>query len=1068
MKLRKIKLLNWHIFNDNVINVNGNLLITGDNGNGKSTLIDAVFYVLSGGEERSFNSAANAESKRTLESYVRGKIGRENKTFIRDESDVVAHIALEFYDSIKGVAHVLGCVIAIEGAGKPKSKFYIALNSEIDSLSFTSDIDEIYDFNAFRKNNKECDITDLKDTREGRRTKIAQFFNITSSKKYYDLLTKAIAFRPINSSVSDFVFDFLLKQEDVAIDSLARELSEYKEIQFTIEREKNKFACLGTFIDKAKQYIDNQRDIRYLEVLKREIGVAQGRNEIGKIDSKMTVVKQDAEKSETEMKHYAYEIDQTKKEIELFENKEELKVIKERSDRLEALKGQRNTLINAKEDLENSLLFEMDLMPFTGLKYDFIKDMQSGNFPLINKRLNEYALELIEVKENLRTERSDYLRDKKEREAKIYSLGKELYDIKQGINNYDPKNLRFMELIRSKLKEKYGKDIPVLPLCECIEIIDKSWTNAIEGYLNTQKFDLIIPPEYYYSAAEIYEQYMKEFGLYGVGIVNTRVKFDVSDTDNSLYSKIKVLNPYADAICKRLLGRVLCVDNVRQFKEHRICITKTCMTYSNDTTRAINPKAYAIPFIGADSIVRRKEILEEELNAEKTLLVKINAAIKDVEIKIKTLEHSKISKLIEHEIPDYPTQIQLVEQSITQLDEEIKEMSQSRDIIQISKEFDRVKQKRDDLLVKYQELKDQYEKKGAELHALEVKRDVYQDKLTEAETEYGKFYDALDDIEGYNQYKKEFAIFKVDPTVEIERKLRINSNNQESIKRGMREYSKEYNANLLDDIQYINDFIAEYNKIKDTNLAINEAKAAQAFNNAQQSFKENFISKLHDRMKNVKRELDRINESLKRHPFGRDEETYEFKRLPSGDQEMREYARIIMSGKDWDQKDLFTETLSPHDSEIMQGLFDKLASISDATQSQKDLQKYLDYRQYFQYDILIKNKNQEEYYFSKNNKEKSGGEMQTPFYVVIGACFDELIKRDERLSSACIVAFDEAFNNMDEPRTITLMNYYKQLNIQLIIVVPTNHSHNIIPYVDTVVSLIKKNNHIYETYLYNE
>jgi energy-coupling factor transporter ATP-binding protein EcfA2 len=56
---------------------------------------------------------------------------------------------------------------------------------------------------------------------------------------------------------------------------------------------------------------------------------------------------------------------------------------------------------------------------------------------------------------------------------------------------------------------------------------------------------------------------------------------------------------------------------------------------------------------------------------------------------------------------------------------------------------------------------------------------------------------------------------------------------------------------------------------------------------------------------------------------------------------------------------------------------------------------------------------------------------------------------------------------MDEPRIITLMNYYKKLNIQLIIVVPTNHSKDIMPYVDTVVSLKKENNYIYETYLYN-
>ena len=93
--------------------------------------------------------------------------------------------------------------------------------------------------------------------------------------------------------------------------------------------------------------------------------------------------------------------------------------------------------------------------------------------------------------------------------------------------------------------------------------------------------------------------------------------------------------------------------------------------------------------------------------------------------------------------------------------------------------------------------------------------------------------------------------------------------------------------------------------------------------------------------------------------------------------------------------------------------------------------------------------------------------MQTPFYVIIGSCFNQLLKAEEIVTGACIAVFDEAFNNMDQPRTITLMEYYKQLNIQLIIVVPTNHSQSIIPYVDTVVSLVKKDNVINEAYLYN-
>lgn len=50
MKLTKVRLINWHQFWRNTIDIENNTLLTGDNGSGKSTLLDAIFFVLSGGE----------------------------------------------------------------------------------------------------------------------------------------------------------------------------------------------------------------------------------------------------------------------------------------------------------------------------------------------------------------------------------------------------------------------------------------------------------------------------------------------------------------------------------------------------------------------------------------------------------------------------------------------------------------------------------------------------------------------------------------------------------------------------------------------------------------------------------------------------------------------------------------------------------------------------------------------------------------------------------------------------------------------------------------------------------
>lgn len=89
-KLKKILLINWLYFSKELIEVDDINFLTGKNGAGKSTVIDALQIVLLGETNaRNFNQAANEKSQRTLDGYLRADMDENKLTLEGDSSDKV-------------------------------------------------------------------------------------------------------------------------------------------------------------------------------------------------------------------------------------------------------------------------------------------------------------------------------------------------------------------------------------------------------------------------------------------------------------------------------------------------------------------------------------------------------------------------------------------------------------------------------------------------------------------------------------------------------------------------------------------------------------------------------------------------------------------------------------------------------------------------------------------------------------------------------------------------------------------------------------------------------------------
>ena len=274
----------------------------------------------------------------------------------------------------------------------------------------------------------------------------------------------------------------------------------------------------------------------------------------------------------------------------------------------------------------------------------------------------------------------------------------------------------------------------------------------------------------------------------------------------------------------------------------------------------------------------------------------------------------------------------------------------------------------------------------------------------------------------------------------------------------MQKYIDTFKFDATSSIDSLPSFYQEKNILTSRALMEDQAKLEKAKKEATNAFENNYIDAIRANIINEEEHIKSLNKLLANKPFGTDGDIYRFIVTKSKDKAFGDYYDIFKGNENFVQTDLFGESLNDRNKALMNELFMKLASNDTDEKTLQDIAKYCDYRRFMNYDIEIINKNGHSL-FSKISREKSGGETQTPFYVIIAASFDQIIRNaPDRKSHGCLVLFDEAFNNMDAGHIEGIMEYFKQLDAQLIIATPTERGKTIAKYVDTNVLTIKVNN----------
>lgn len=1075
-KLVKIKLINWHIFVNSTIDVKDNCLIFGENGSGKSTLVDAIHYVIDGGKDVKFNTAVNIQSnkgsKRSVESYIRLKTGAEGKSYVRN-GNVISHIALEFFDELNKQHSVIGVVFEIaEGThGKPNETFYHVENASFDdSWFFSEDGKQIFNFKKMSDylTKNSAKLNNLGNVHKEVCRNIHHALGILSEgDTYSDLLNKAIAFRPIDN-VEKFVYDYLMPQKDVDLSNLKSNIRQYREIKQLVENESGKKNILEKISNSGKDFIDAKGELFAVEYVKlnsekntNTLNLNTSKNKLNEIELKLKSTQASLSSANEEKDRLTNELFALKNssENQLYW-KNELDIQKYESEK-------KNTEEKIKQDT-SYILNESKIINILGIDIDiksYIKDHDYNKFmnSLLNyeQYLNEVTKPQLDKNYGVYETRIAKLKENKSKNDEL------IEKLKRYENDYQTRIDVLCGLIKDEVYKKYNiKDVQVGPLCEFIEIKDEfeDDRNYLEYYLNNRRFDILIRKDLFKFASKVYNDNKDKYGLYSINIVNLADFCDenIEINENSLFNEVDCLTSEASIYLKHLLAKVIKAQSFDNLTFNQDEVIKDGFIYEKSRVTQRTKKAIENPFIGRKSFSKRIEIIEKKNADIENAYNEAKEVFDSIKFKRDTLNKSEIKYLLKFE-NEYEKLDRINESLSSAYDEKEYLLIANKDLVELDSKIQKIEQDIDKSKAKIEELNITLGELNIKLGSLKADVATLTRNLESIAKEMSVYESNSSFDYLINKFSKSYDGLSIDKLNEKSRTIEVKINIlKNDIEKAMNEYNKTYGDDLTASIDSLSSYIDLFNTKIKHNLDSYTSKLTELEQEARRAFEEDYISKIRNNIFSEKEHIDKLNRILKDKPFGTDEDVYEFVISRNKNEDFGKFYDIFDSNRNFTYTDLFSDTLKTQERDALNELFTTLTNEENTPKEEELLRKYIDYRSFMSYDIKIKYKNGEVAYFSKVNNEKSGGETQTPFYVIIAASFEQIAyastKLNKKQSAASLVILDEAFNNMDEQRIEAMIDYFNSLNVQFLIVVPTQRAPIMMHYMDSGIILIKLKN----------
>jgi DNA repair exonuclease SbcCD ATPase subunit len=700
--------------------------------------------------------------------------------------------------------------------------------------------------------------------------------------------------------------------------------------------------------------------------------------------------------------------------------------------------------------------------------------------PLDEALATELATELLVMSDDVFSALTEALKDSTESwlramyeqsstlDTELANLGKSLEAARRrkatlatGGADYPDNFAVWLRQLQDELPEANAK-----PLCDLVDIRDASWQAAIEGYLDGNRFNLVVEERFERAAIDWVARRRARMKVIQGSLVR-REAAKRSLPSDSIVHELKTDHPTAWAYLVSQYGGVLKVADSEALRHTHRGVTKDgkgAGGYAMYGVRSDMPLVFGAEArrLSYESASRDFERIEAEVLARRSEKADIERLIKRVsDAKTPTFAVASI------ELDEAARELALARDGLSRLD--------LTEVDSLQRSHAEKRARHAELDVKYTELGNAIAQHQARLKELAdelpgLARALEADKLELVQRQTMLQSICLDDPELSFQAldtvsEKEFR----DAFTAVGAYQNAAQRASEDVQRffgdvrlalgGYNTHARSEERLDIRDVGLLESASGDFGPLfaplvrlrgevrrqLATQRDIGLAKNVDELRVAEASFRDVFVQQfcvaIRNSVEDGIRTLRMLNDELARLKFGTDRFRIDWSEWVP---EYREYYHFFNAAYELadtqEQANLFdSSALSEKDCEIRDRLVGLLLADNQAA-ALKDLERIADYRQYRRYEIWKESDTGSKVRLSEWGTG-SGGQLETPAYIVRAAVVTNRLKHFEKGPSLKLLVNDESFAKMDETRAHDVIKFIRDaLGIQLVCAMPTKHT----------------------------